>query len=257
MNINNYDELYWQCDDSNIDEVRWAELLVQDGVVPPNIFNTFLWLENCRDRLKSPSSVLSLLEHMEIDDQFDLNKRPLPQPYSLERDWRGIDTLECLSSSAQNTNIAGMSDEEVHGLPPITNNPLEIFLRLVKRGHYPPPELLLSVTKAIDLYFIANGKLSLEEVFFDPPPSARQGNYSKRSVKRFQEFSYLDFHELVMDSKEASTPDRTLVNIEELALSFLHLYSEDKTDELPEDNLESFLRGYRRWRRAQPFAADT
>jgi hypothetical protein len=42
-----YDELYWNCNEANSDEVRWAELLIQGKVVPSNIFNTFEWLEDC------------------------------------------------------------------------------------------------------------------------------------------------------------------------------------------------------------------
>lgn len=255
--MSDFDELYWGCNDSNIDEVRWAELLVQDGVVAPNIFNTFLWLENCRARIKSPAKISSLLEYLEINDHFDLTRRPPEPPLTLDRSWRGVEGLELLASIAKKSGALGLSDHERWGDAPRTNNPLEIFLRCVRRGHYPAPELLLSVAKAIDLYFMSNGKLSLEDVFFDRPSSAKQGNYSKRSIRAFKGVSYLDFHEELLLQKDKFSINGAPSNIESLALNFLQSYRGDEAEGLAEDDLDSFLRGYRRWRHAQSAGADT
>lgn len=155
-----YDDLYWECDEANADEVRWVELLIQDGVLPSNIFNSFSWLKNCQERFKAPSKVLPIFNNLEISDDFDLEKHPPLPPYALAREWRGIGALEGLSRQPP------LPAHECPTEPTLANaTPLELFQSHVRRGHTPPPELLFAIAKAFDLYFQAHGKLSLEQVF--------------------------------------------------------------------------------------------
>ena len=240
-----YDDLYWECDEANADEVRWVELLIQDGVLPSNIFNSFSWLKNCQERFKAPSKVLPIFNNLEISDDFDLEKHPPLPPYALAREWRGIDALEGLSRQPP------FPAHECPTEPTLANaTPLELFQSHVRRGHTPPPELLFAIAKAFDLYFQAHGKLSLEQVFFDPPLTTKQGNYSKRSIKKFKGLSYLDFHEIVDDSKSAKT------KIEDLAIKFIETYVPEENHTVNEEDLDSFLRGYRRWKAAHFPAED-
>lgn len=130
--------------------------------------------------------------------------------------------------------------------PTLANaTPLELFQSYVRRGHHPPPELLLSIAKAFDLYFQAHGKLSLEQVFFAPPLTKKQGNYSKRVIKKFKGLSYLDFHEAIDYSKNVGTTNKT---IEELAIKFIKTQVPEENHTVNEEDLDSFLRGYRRWK---------
>jgi len=243
-----YDDLYWECDEANADEVRWVELLVQDGVLPSYIFNSFLFLKDCQERLKAPSKVLPIFNNLEISNDFDLEKHPPLPPYTLEREWRGIDTLERLS------NQPSFPTYECPTEPSLKNaTPLELFQSYVRRGHTPPPELLLIIAKAFDLYFQAHGKLSLEQVFFPPPLTKKQGNYSKRIIKKFKGLSYLDFHDVVDFSKNLEAADKT---IEELAIEFIKTWVPEENHTVNEEDLESFLRGYRRWKAAHFPAED-
>ena len=245
-----YDELYWDCNESNSGEVRWAELLIQEKVVPSNIFNTFEWLEDCIARLESPGAHLPMLDYKEIDDDFDLSNRPPEPPHSLMRDWRGIQGLELLKAAALQAGVYPTKRDDLWDDPLFNQSPLEAFLRYIRRGHYPPPELLLSVAKSIDLYFVAYGKLTLEEVFFGPNEAKRKGNYSARSIKLFKGVPFIDFHDTINRSlgfSEAS--GQPVQSIDQLGLRFLTNYiGEEKHESLCDDDLESFLRGYRRWK---------
>lgn len=235
-----YDDLYWECHEANADEVRWVELLIQDGVLPSNIFNSFLWLKDCQKRLKAPSKAIPIFNNLEISDHFDLEKHPPLPPYTLEREWSGIDTLERLSRQPP------FPAHECTSEPSLTNaTPLELFQSYVRRGHTPPAELLLVIAKAFDLYFQAHGKLSLEQVFFDPPLTKKQGNYSKRSIKKFKGLSYLDFHEAVDQLTNTKATDTT---IEDLAKKFIRTVVPEENHTVNEEDLDSFLRGYRRWK---------
>jgi hypothetical protein len=243
-----HDDLYWECYEANADEVRWVELLIQDRVLPPNIFNSFLWLKDCQERLKAPSKVLPIFNNLEISDDFDLEKHPPLPPYTLSKEWSGSDTLERLSQRPP------FPAYECPAEPNLTNaTPLELFQSYVRRGHHPPPELLLSIAKAFDLYFQAHGKLSLEQVFFDPPLTKKQGNYSKRSIKKFKGLSYLDFHEAIDYSKSTKATNTT---IEDLAMNFIRAFVPEENHTVNEEDLDSFLRGYRRWKAAHFPAED-
>ena len=250
MDIN--DDLYWDCDDANSDEVRWAELLIQDAAVTPNIFNTFEWLRDCVARLESPDTHLPMIESEELSDNFNLTNRPQDTPNVLMREWRGIQTLESLKATAIKAGIYKTDPTDYCSDPQFNQSPLETFLRLIRRGSYPSPELLLSVAKSIDLYFIAQGKLSLEEVFFGPKKRRRKGNYAARSIKYFKGVSYMDFHDIAIpDQGFSEATDRSNLSLEEQGLRFLENYiGEEGHESLCEDDLESFLRGYRRWKRA-------
>jgi hypothetical protein len=245
-----YDELYWNCNEANSDEVRWAELLIQGKVVPSNIFNTSEWLEDCIARLESSGAHLPMLEYKEIDDDFDLSNRPPEPPHSLMRGWRGIDALELLKATALKAGVYRIEHGELWDDPLFNQSPLEAFLRSIRMGHYPPPELLLSVAKSIDLYFVAYGKLTLEDVFFGSNEAKRKGKYSARSIKLFKGVSFIDFHDSVnreLGFSEAS--GQPIQSLDQLGLRFLTNYiGEEGHESLCDDDLESFLRGYRRWK---------
>ena len=245
-----YDELYDDCDEANSDEVRWAELLIQEKTVPSNIFNTFDWLKDCIARLESPRTHLPMLEYKEIDDDFDLSNRPPEPPHTLMRDWRGIQGLELLKAAALQTGVYPTKRDDLWDDPLFNQSPLEAFLRYIRRGSYPSPELLLSVAKSIDLYLLADGKLTLEDVFFGHNQAKRKGNYSARSIKSFKGIPYMDFHDTInrrLGFSEAS--GKPVQSIEQLGLRFLTNYiGEEEHESLCDDDLESFLRGYRRWK---------
>lgn len=233
-------------DEANADEVRWVELLVQDNQLPENYFNTFEWLSECSKRLSSPLTTLPTSETLEISDDFDLKRRPFESPNVLYDDWRGIDGLKKLAHEYQKINEGGFSTnyEEFSNY---LRTPVEVFLNFVRRGAYPPPELLLVLAKSFDLYFKAEGRLMLENVFFGPSVK-RSGNYSARRSLRYKGASLDDFHDAVIREQEFSEATGKKFDINNLAEKFIDNAAwELESDSLTTDDIESFLRTYRRW----------
>jgi hypothetical protein len=105
---------------------------------------------------------------------------------------------------------------------------------------------MLAIAYAFDLYMHAAGELSLESVFFGATKKGA-GNHSKATAKTFDRFEtfhhYAKFHSDRFES------------LEELALHLLKnasLNEELETSPLRgfnESNIDSFLRGYRRWKK--------
>lgn len=131
---------------------------------------------------------------------------------------------------------------------------------MVLNGRIPTPELLLSIAKSFLLYFEADGDLSLEQVFFGTP-KRKSGIYANRALR---ENRYLVFHDTVLRTRGLySAAGKEQPSIESLAETFIesdHLFFCDEEDEieetLPEIDIDSFLRGYRRWKKNREPLAD-
>jgi hypothetical protein len=69
------------------------------------------------------------------------------------------------------------------------DNPLSALFYYVDLGFYPPPEILLALMDAFDVYNTSEGVISLEEVFFGPT-RRKAGTYAKRKATRMRRFHW-------------------------------------------------------------------
>lgn len=69
--------------------------------------------------------------------------------------------------------------------PRLADTPLAAFFYCVDMGFYPPPEIMLALMDAYDVYQASRGDLSLEEVFFGPP-RRKAGGYARRKAEKMQ-----------------------------------------------------------------------
>jgi hypothetical protein len=130
-----------------------------------------------------------------------------------------------------------------HELRKEAGTPLGCFLNLLESGFYPPPEILLALADGFRTYFTAEGHLELEEIFFGKPLRG-SGNFSKRKMtgRRYIEFhlhSSLDYMKAKRNGKKPPTLEKSAEN-----------WINDEVFGLQNEvDVDSFLRGYRRWRK--------
>lgn len=115
-------------------------------------------------------------------------------------------------------------------------NPLETFLYFVDSGFYPPPEVLMIVADCFNRYISSGGKTDLNKAFFE--------NYQKKKllvdVDKFKK--YWEFHSNWVPNKSGS--------LQCVAEKYLLSKIEATDSEFKESiDVESFLRGYRRWKK--------
>lgn len=126
------------------------------------------------------------------------------------------------------------------------NNPLESFRLMVLSGYYPPPEILIAITNCFTHYLIMHGEVSLDEAFFSKKHVYRtSASYLRNKENKYSLFKYIfiEKNDIPAHLENAS--------LTECAICFLNsIYGEsgwgDKLD------VESFLRGFRRWRNENP-----
>lgn len=123
---------------------------------------------------------------------------------------------------------------------------------------FPAPEVLLAINEAFRVYMAAGGALELEDVFFGPSKKG-VGNYAarKRKEKQYGDFDFFVRFGSISMSKEDMEKHRE-TSLESKAIEYLahgqmnptiaqHLNIEPNYHEIPDP--ESYLRGYRRWKR--------
>jgi hypothetical protein len=230
-------------------EIEWAALLIENDVIEPNIFNTFEWTNTCAEQIEDP-----LETETHLSNTYPLNddwKYPLFQDddYLFDDHWKDLDLLkyhkEYMDKNFDENEVFYYRENGVFF------NPLEQFLFYVRGGEIPRPELLLSVAKAFHLYFCRQGELTLEEVFFGKP--TKSGSYAKRRSENFKGIDFRTFEHSVRRNYDNST-------LEELAEIFIlnKMNENECSDDLREENsslgaedVDSFLRKYRRWKTKQ------
>jgi hypothetical protein len=116
------------------------------------------------------------------------------------------------------------------------NTPIELFVDMISEGLYPPPEFLMLISYILDMYFINEGDVELEEVFFGHRRK-NTGNFAGRKAnKRKYEKRYEKFEETYLEVKEILDFDFSLA-------AFAEFYFKGE-----EVDVETFLRGRRRWK---------
>ncbi len=125
---------------------------------------------------------------------------------------------------------------------------------------YPPLEVLVSIAEAFEIYMVAGGELTLEDVFFGPTKKG-VGNYAARKKKSdiYSEFEVF----VTLERKKANNKEKKELNLDEIATEYLAypgnpLFAKESGIEPDYENSpdpEHFLRGYRRWKQSgKPFS---
>jgi len=231
------------------EEIEWAAILIEDGAVEPNVFNTFEWVNTCVEQLDNP-----LERGTHLADTYPTNQDWKIPAFAtneaiFDDDWKGLDTLACYGKYRSENKIEDFEYRE-NG---VYFNPLEYLLSTIRCGGMPNPELLLSLAKAFELYFSRQGDLSLEEVFFGKP--TKLGNYAKRRNENFKGIDFKQFEDSVRRTRQLNRGGRE--NIDAMTIDKLaEIFIEQKILDEPESGLfledtDSFLRRYRRWKHRQ------
>jgi hypothetical protein len=240
-----YDEELDWAESENINEESTVLELINKTGIDPNLFNTMDWINNFYKRTQDPTTELlseTLANLSEIipeyrgkDFETELNSVGLEQIERLEKLYKLI-----------GTRIEDLLPYEKHFR---MDSPLELFLNDISYGDYPAPEILIMLAKCFNLYFLAEGKLTLEEVFFGKVVK-RSGNYSMR---RASSTNFKEFHYQVLSGKQHAINRNTKFNLEEFTLSYLKTCKEYEADcpivNCNEDNIESFIVAYYRWKK--------
>jgi hypothetical protein len=182
----------------------------------------------------------------EIRSELTTDTENYPWRSSAEELWEFV-------SHFQNDELFGFERESEHG-----DNPLSSLNDCIEVPRYPPFEVIVAIAEAFNIYIAAQGKLTLEDAFFGPTKRG-VGNYAARAFS--DEKRYKDFHRFVSDngylkSLKGDTSDKRM-NLEDKALIFLqHKCSTinmrlggQLSDNNEHSDPETFLRGYRRWKK--------
>ncbi|WP_269619957.1 hypothetical protein [Zhongshania sp. BJYM1] len=265
-NLDEFDRSDW-IESTNLCEVEDAWHLIRNGLQSPNLFSTADWMKEIAARLQDiPNSPTLLSEYTDavtyalgierqlpkekLDSNFDIYRSSEESFTSLEAAW-----MRAHPDASEPHPVFGLSlremENDIPNLRELTT--IEAFINLVNTGRYPTPELMLSLAKSFQLYFEADGKLSLEEVFFGKPKQ-RSGNYAQQSLN---ENRYLLFHDCVNRELGENSIFNAFTSVQELAEKFLqsHATDEDFDGENIID-LDTFLRGYRRWKQRRSGLTD-
>lgn len=113
------------------------------------------------------------------------------------------------------------------------DNPMLGFLSYIEGGYYPPPDVLLAISKCFSSYLKAQGNMSLDEAFFGQ-------TYGKRKSYAYKNFKDGSSSEYVLFDKWFRLQEN--VSQAKAAEEFLSRY-------LPgtDIDVDSFLRNYRRY----------
>ncbi len=156
----------------------------------------------------------------------------------LEEQWKSISYHE-------------LSRKEYYNLK---NSPLEILQFCIADDFltYPPPEILWVISMQFQRYMESQGHITLEEAFFGKPIKGK-GCYAKRIADKYNQL-YQAFHRKLRVNPEYSQAhllERFCTTPSSDALSLptkdtcMEIFNENQVNEI---DIDSFLRGYRRWK---------
>jgi len=128
------------------------------------------------------------------------------------------------------------------------STPLDQFLYCMEMGFYPPPEVLLAISRCFDYYNMRAGKVELEDAFFPESRKRGVGNHAAQSSK--DEFYQLFHSHLQLEKAGSKNTGRKARNRTEVAEEYLSRINQSAPLETPDP--ESFLKGFDRWKK--PFA---
>ncbi|MDO6776469.1 hypothetical protein Q4591_14015 [Shewanella sp. 3_MG-2023] len=124
-------------------------------------------------------------------------------------------------------------------------DPLSSFAYYIDSGFYPPPELMIVISSAINHYLDAKGEKSLDEILFGiKHQKTKSLSYKQHKQTKFAYFQF--FADLEVSKQENQNisfekmMELVLENTDPIILSGLGFDSNI--------DIDSFLRGYRRWK---------
>lgn len=124
-----------------------------------------------------------------------------------------------------------------------SETPIGAFRYYIEMGFYPPPEILMAIADAFEMYFKTSGKLSLEEAFFGPEKKW-VGN---KAVRKAKDSIFKNFNLFVQLARRRSNKcDLPLPPAENLAEDYFNSNFMKHNNSIPD--IDTFLRNYRRWK---------
>ena len=148
-----------------------------------------------------------------------------------EEDWKALEEI---------LMVVNREDDEK-----TATTPLSAFLFHIDCGIYPPPEILMTIAACFKRYSEAGGDLTLEDCFFGSPGKGKS-IYSKRRSreKPFESFQF--YVRLCLLGEHVGKRDK--MSIESIAEEFFHDPDNIIGRYEPDIDIDTFLRGYRRWK---------
>ena len=176
MNDTTDEDLDW-AESENLNEESTILKLISKHGLEPNLFNTMDWINNFYSRTQEPTT--ELLSET-LADLLEVNPEYVGKDFETALNSVGLEQIERLEQLYKliGTRMEDLLPYEKHFR---MDSPLELFLFEISYGSYPPPEIIMMLAKCFNLYFLAEGQLSLEEVFFGKVIK-RAGNYSRRKA---------------------------------------------------------------------------
>ncbi|GEM_PF-2683254 len=171
--------------------------------------------------------------------------------------------LSLLASGFDATELEALRRESDH-----YSSPIEALTYWCERGVLVPPEITTAITDAMRHYLLSEAvykeKISLEEIFFGKPMQ-RTGPRSSRISKEFgpnRHYSFQEFDKYLENSEQgfATKECSALAFFDSIAASRETKYQQTKTldqdisrqeyfgNQAAPPDIDSFLRGYRRWK---------
>lgn len=137
-------------------------------------------VEVCRQELLAEASVWPMSDSWETFPAFD--KPEALAIADLEHTWRAI------AEGAGPPMVPALAGFRTWH-PDNYGEPLSELASFVEQGHYPPPELLLAVTRMYQTYIDGKGERTLEECFFGKP-KPKAGNHAARLARSVMELGW-------------------------------------------------------------------
>ena len=158
--------------------------------------------------------------------------------------WKDIPVMESLELAWQEyaqsqTTIPDLAETRDRS----SKDAVRCFTKCIDAGVIPPPETLNLISTAFNRYLAANGDLSLDEGFFGSP-HRKHSSYAFTNGSNTNRMKAFSTFLAISKIRDAQTSQ---VNIAE---EFLKYNNDDEADP------ETFLRLWRRWRRASNMWAE-
>ena len=126
-----------------------------------------------------------------------------------------------------------------------SNNPISSFDYYLDLGFYPPPEIMMVLGDALRLYFAGAGQFSLDEVLFGDKHK-KTTSFAYKNHKKFR-YQFFDTHVKLSIRKEGGS-NQSLETVMLKALEETNPVTMSMLGFDPDVDIDTFLRGYRRWK---------
>lgn len=190
------------------------------------ILKTLTPVGNCNTSERA-YEIRMLLENPEVDDY--------PVLSSIEEAWQFLVNHHYPEYNGRPL----ISRVELSDIPPLDN-----FEYHVEMGFYPPPEIMMAIQLCFHKYLASGGDISLDEAFFGTAHKKRDSYAYQKNHK----WKFGIFHNLyvVLRQRSLEKSGEPCKSMEALAEEYLtDLFSSVEHAGI---DIDTFLRGYRRWK---------